>query len=71
MNLTTEPPLQLAMSPGDWIPVALDLYQGLRQLAGHFSRDGLYEMLEYDSILEFLDPQGEWAAFKKRLRVKF
>lgn len=71
MNLPAESPLQIAMSPGDWIPLALDLYQGLRQLAGHFSRDGLYEILEYDSILELLDPQGEWAVFKKRLRVKF
>jgi hypothetical protein len=51
--------------------VAVDLYQGLQQVAEHLFRDGPYEILEYDSVLELLDPRGELAVFKKRLRVKF
>ena len=35
------------------------------------SRDGIYEILEYESTLELLDSKGQTAIFSKRLRVKF
>lgn len=35
------------------------------------NREGLYEILEYNSTLELLDSQGKTATFKKHQRVKF
>ena len=33
--------------------------------------EGMYEILDYDSTLELVDPQGATATFKRRQRVKF
>ena len=55
----------------DWIPVAFKLYQDILQLFKHGSHEGLYEVLEYDAVLDLIDPKGERALFKKRLLVKF
>ena len=48
-----------------------DLYQKIRERLAHRDREGLYEILEYDSTLELLDPQGKTATFKKHQRVRF
>jgi hypothetical protein len=71
MDPAADLPAQFVSLSQNWLPVAVDLYQGLQQFAKHLFRDGPYEILEYDSVLELLDPRGELAIFKKRLRVKF
>lgn len=53
----------------EWLTLLPDLYRLLQQWWPH--PQGMYEILEYDSTLEILDPQGEMAIFKKRQRVKF
>ncbi len=55
----------------DWIAILLDLYRALRLFLSRERREGMYEILDYDSTLELMDPKGEIAVFKKRQRVKF
>ena len=35
------------------------------------AQEGMYEILDYDSVLELQDPQGKVAVFKRRQKVKF
>jgi hypothetical protein len=58
------------LSP-DWLSLLFDLYRTLRQLISRERHEGMYEILEYDSTLELLDPKGRTAIFKRRQRVKF
>jgi hypothetical protein len=58
------------LSP-DWIPILLDLYRNLRQFLMRDRHEGMYEILDYDTTLELVGPQGETAIFKRRQRVKF
>lgn len=55
----------------DWIRVASKLYQNIVQLLKHRAHEGLYEVLEFDAVLDLVDAKGGKAFFKKRLRVKF
>jgi hypothetical protein len=55
----------------DWIPVLLDLYRSLLWFLGRERREGMYEILDYDSALELIDPKGKIAIFKRRQKVKF
>jgi hypothetical protein len=55
----------------DWVDVAWEIYQGIRQLMTHASEQGVYEIIEYDSTLELVDPKGKEAIFKRRQKVKF
>jgi hypothetical protein len=64
-----ESPLNLFTS--NWATFGLDLYHKVSALLKHESHEGLYELLEYDAVLELLDRKGRTAIFKKRLRVKF
>lgn len=59
------------MNPADWIPVVYEIYGQLAKFILKNSHEGIYEMLEYDSILELADPRGEVATFRKRQRVRF
>jgi hypothetical protein len=53
------------------MPLLLRIYEDLRQFLRRYFPSGLYEMLEYESLLELIDAKGETALFKKRQRVKF
>lgn len=55
----------------DWVTLVFDLYQTLRRLMQRYNHEGLYEILEYDTLLELLDSRGKKAIFKKRQRIKF
>lgn len=59
------------MPATNWITPALEIYKDLKRLWHRSFDSGMFEILEYDSTLELLDPRGERAVFKKRLRVKF
>lgn len=54
----------------DWLTIGLDIYHAMRHLWAQ-RPTGMYEILEFDSTLELLDPQGENAVFRKHQRVKF
>lgn len=66
-RLLPSPALPLRL---DSLAALLDLYQSLRQTLKR-TPEGMYEILEYDSVLEILDPEGETAIFKKRQEIKF
>jgi hypothetical protein len=61
----------LAYLPQDWIFLLFGLYRALRLFLRRERHEGMYEILEYDSTLELVDPKGETAIFKRRERVKF
>ena len=61
----------LTYLPQDWISLLFDLYRALRLFLRRERHEGMYEILEYDSTLELVDPKGETAIFKRRERVKF
>jgi hypothetical protein len=45
-----------------------------REVYAYFTRDrseGLFEVLEYDDTLELMDPKGEVAIFRRRVKVKY
>lgn len=71
MNISADPLQQVGQSTANWIPLVLQLYKDVRTWLRRSFHSGLYEILEYESVLELLDPKGERAIFKKRLRVKF
>jgi hypothetical protein len=79
MDLTSEIPYEsalparrlLASLPQGWITLLFDLYQAVRQFLKRERHEGMYEILEYDSTLDLVDPKGETAIFKRRQRVKF
>lgn len=71
MQLSTDSLQQTGQSILTGIPVALQLYSDLRAVWQRKFQSGLYEILEYESVLELGEPQGESARFRKRLRVKF
>jgi len=61
----------LAVLSLDRITLLFDLYRALRLWFNGQRREGMYEILDYDSVLELLDTKGEAAILKKRQHVKF
>ena len=55
----------------DWIALFLDLYRALRRFLQRERHHGIYEILDYDSTLELVDPKGEIAVLRKRQKVRF
>jgi hypothetical protein len=53
-----------------WMEIFAKAGQFARQILFP-SRQGLYEVLEYESTLEMLDRKGEKAIFKKRQKVRY
>jgi hypothetical protein len=50
---------------------ALDLYTTLSRWHKRQRQTGMYEILDYDSVLDLVDANGETAIFKRRQRVRF
>ncbi len=71
MNVSADSLQQVGQSFANWIPLILEFYRDVRVAWRRSLQSGLYEILEYESVLELLDSKGERAIFKKRLRVKF
>lgn|GEM_PF-674253 len=65
------PGLLLRLLSQDWLGLLPDLYRALRLWVKRYRREGMYQILDYDSTLELLDPKGKIALFKRRQRVKF
>ena len=54
----------------DWLSIAFEFYRGVQQFLKK-RHEGIYEMLEFEEVLELGDPKGETAFYKKRQRVRF
>lgn len=55
-------------SPDKFI-LLLDLYRAIRKWI--VRKEGMYEILDYETTLELKDTRGKTAVFKKQLKVKF
>lgn len=53
------------------IAFVLDLVESIQQYVRQKSPEGLFEVLDYETRLELLDPQGHTARLTKHERVKF
>jgi hypothetical protein len=55
----------------EWVVHVVELVQALSRFVVDGHHTGMYEILEYESTLELLDPHGKIAVFRKHQRVKF
>jgi hypothetical protein len=53
------------------MPVALELYKGIKQLIARRSSDDPCRILEYDLVLELLDAGGRRTTFRKSELIQF
>lgn len=61
----------LPLIASDWFSMALEGWKVIRRLLSRRVQEGMYEILDYDSVLELQDPRGEVAVFKRRQKVRF
>ena len=61
----------LPLIASDWVSTILEGWRFIRKLLSRLAQEGMYEILDYDSVLELQDPQGKVAVFKRRQKVKF
>lgn len=54
-----------------WASIFGDAYKHFRKLLRGFSQEGIYEVLDYHSILELLDVTGKNAHFTKHKSVRY
>jgi len=54
-----------------WASILGDAYKQFRKLLRGFSQEGIYQVLEYHSTLELMDPLGKKAHFCKRKSVRY
>ena len=54
-----------------WANISLELIKLVGSVLSGTPSQGMYEVLEYDSILELLDNRGERAKFSKRQKVRY
>ncbi len=71
MDSTQEHQSSSNLTSLSWVPLVFDLFAQVRKFVARQQREGIYEMLEYESVLELLDARGEAAIVKKRQRVRF
>lgn len=55
----------------DWVDLILGAGAALSRIRSIMRRDGVYEILDYDSTLEMVDSKGKEAVFKRTQKVKF
>jgi hypothetical protein len=55
----------------DRLSLLFGLFRSIHWWLSHQRREGMYEILDYDTTLELLDPKGKLATLKKRQRVRF
>ena len=54
-----------------WLDILKDLWPIVRELLHRHFPKGPYEVLEYESTLELLDPEGKRAIFRKREKIRY
>ena len=71
MSTTALPSLTINVSPSTWIGMAADAWKLLRKIFQGSMKEGMYEVLEYESTLELLDKEGRRAILRKRKKVRY
>lgn len=54
-----------------WFEIAGELWKIGRKLMRGLANEGIYEVLEYDSTLELVDPRGKNAIYRKREKIRY
>ena len=54
-----------------WMDILIDVGKFGFEFVRGSTRGGIFEVLEYESTLEFHDPKGELASFRKRQKVRY
>lgn len=54
-----------------WLEVLTNILKNGRKLIRGLSHEGMYEVLEYDAVLELLDRNGKKARYKKRKKIRY
>lgn len=54
-----------------WVELAAEAWKLGRKILRGLANEGMYEVLEYESVLELQDVEGKRATFKKRKRVRY
>lgn len=54
-----------------WLEFIGDLWKIGKKVIRGLSNEGMYEVLDYETTLELLDPKGHKASFTKREKVRY
>ena len=54
-----------------WVEILAEAWKYSRKLLRGLASEGIYEVLEWENILEIHDKNGKNATFKKREKVRF
>jgi hypothetical protein len=54
-----------------WVDITAEVWKLIRHLWHGLADEGMYEVLEYESVLELMDKQGKQARFQKREKVRY
>ncbi|MCI0558952.1 MAG: hypothetical protein MN733_10685 [Nitrososphaera sp.] len=54
-----------------WLEILAEAWKVGRKLWRGMAEEGMYEVLEYESVLELQDERGEHAHFRKRERIRY
>ncbi|MCB8944366.1 MAG: hypothetical protein H6658_11505 [Ardenticatenaceae bacterium] len=63
--------LALALLNQPFLEACIRAWQVIRKVGRGLADEGMYEVLEYETQLELLDPQGQAAVFRKRQKVQY
>ena len=55
----------------DWVTILVEAWRFVARFLGRELYPGMYEILDYDAVLELKDTKGETAIFRRREKVKF
>ena len=64
-------PITQSVLTSSWIRIVADAWRLGRQIIHGLSRDGMYEVLEYESSLELVDKTGKMAILRKRKKIRY
>jgi hypothetical protein len=59
------------LSTSSWLQIAVNLWRLGRHIWRGVAPEGMYEVLEYESVLELMDKRGKIATLQKRKRVRY
>jgi hypothetical protein len=70
--ITAKFPKGITLTLGlSWFEILGEIWKHGRTLIQGLAREGMYEVIDYESTLELLDNKGKKAAFKKMMKVRY
>ena len=54
-----------------WLELMMDVWRWGKMFVKNNAREGMYEMLHYESTLHLHDPEGKRATLEKRMKVRY